>query len=179
MPSSRRQPAPSGIGMGPVIAILGIVVLVGGVMALLNAKAAEGQNQSGQTQPAAPSDDEWVNPFGDLDDSKVELPSAGRKMQDISPPGLMDTELFVRAKTLAEDGQALAKQAFAARDSGDKERFRELGLQARDKLFEATALTADWWIELNEKYPNDRQIERISRVRSRWDRSFNQLRVIR
>lgn len=131
----------------------------------------------------APSEDtkkkEWTNPFADLDDSRVQLPSAGRKMKDISPPGLMETELFVRAKLLAEDGQALAKRAFAARDSGDKEAFRELGLQAREKLFEATALTADWWIDLNETYPNDRQIEKISRVRSRWDRSFNQLRVIK
>ena len=148
-------------------------------MMLANMKGTKNATSTGPAQSSDTEKREWVNPFADLDDSRVQVPSAGRKMKDISPPGLMETELFVRAKQLAEDGQALAKRAFAARDSGDKETFRELGLQAREKLFEATALTADWWIELNETYPNDRQIEKISRVRSRWDRSFNQLRVIR
>lgn len=148
-------------------------------MMLVNLQGPKSAGPESPTQPTGSEEKEWVNPFADLDDSRVQVPSAGRKMRDISPPGLMETELFTRAKQLAEDGQALAEEAFAARDSGDKERFRELGLQAREKLFEATALTADWWIELNEAYPNDRQIERISRVRSRWDRSFNQLRVIK
>ena len=146
---------------------------------LANMKETKNAASASPAQPENTRNKEWTNPFADLDDSRVQLPSAGRKMKDISPPGLMETELFVRAKQLAEDGQALAKRAFAARDSGDKETFRELGLQAREKLFEATALTVDWWIELNEMYPNDRQVEQISRVRSRWDRSFNQLRVIR
>ncbi len=148
-------------------------------MVLVNQEGPTSAPAESTTQPAEPGKKEWTNPFADLDDSRVQLPSAGRKMKDISPPGLMETELFLRAKKLAEDGQELAKEAFAARDSGDKERFRSIGLQAREKLFEATALTADWWIELNETYPNDRQIEKISRVRSRWDRSFNQLRVIK
>lgn len=148
-------------------------------MMLANMKGANSAAPASPAQPKDAGEKEWVNPFADLDDSQVQVPSAGRKMKDISPPGLMETELFVRAKQLAEDGQELAKEAFAARDSGDMERFREIGLQARDKLFEATALTADWWIELNERYPDDRQIEKISRVRSRWDRSFNQLRVIK
>lgn len=148
-------------------------------MMLSNMKGTKSAASASPAQPTDAGEKEWVNPFADLDDSRVQVPSVGRKMKDISPPGLMETELFVRAKQLAEDGQELAKEAFAARDSGDKERFREIGLQARDKLFEATALTADWWIELNERYPDDRQIEKISRVRSRWDRSFNQLRVIK
>ena len=150
-----------------------------GTKGAIGPNGSKGAAPASAAQPAGLEKKDWVNPFADLDDSRVQVPSAGRKMKDISPPGLMETELFVRAKQLAEDGQELAKEAFAARDSGDKERFRELGLQAREKLFEATALTADWWIELNEKYPDDRQIEKISRVRSRWDRSFNQLRVIR
>ena len=179
MARSRPQPRSSGISLAPVFAILGLVLLVGGVIMLSNLEGSKGAAPASTAQPAGPEKKDWVNPFADLDDSRVQVPSAGRKMKDISPPGLMETELFVRAKQLAEDGQELAKEAFAARDSGDKERFRELGLQAREKLFEATALTADWWIELNEKYPDDRQIEKISRVRSRWDRSFNQLRVIR
>ena len=98
---------------------------------LANMKGANSAAPASPAQPEDAGEKEWVNPFADLDDSRVQVPSAGRKMKDISPPGLMETELFVRAKRLAEDGQELAKEAFAARDSGARERFREIGLQAR------------------------------------------------
>lgn len=176
MASRRRHPQPQGIGLGPVFAILGIVVLAGAVMAFLGAKKAE-ENQSNAASQSQP-EKEWEDPFADVQ-NKVKLPTETRKLKDLSPPGLMETDIFKKAEALAKEGQELADEAFAAQKSGDIERFREVGVQARTKLLEATRQTADWWIDLNEKYPNDRQVEKISRVRDKWDRSLKPLRAIK
>lgn len=175
MASRRRHPQPQGIGLGPVFAILGIVVLAGAVMAFLGAKKAE-ENQSG-TKAQEP-EKEWQDPFAGVD-IKVKLPADGRRLKDISPPGLMETAIFKKAEILAQEGQTLADQALAAQKEGDIERFRTLGLQAREKLLDATRQTADWWLDLNDKYPDDRQVEQISRKRDRWDRSLKPLRAIK
>ena len=53
-------------------------------MMLANMKGTKSAASASPAQPADAGEKEWVNPFADLDDSRVQVPSAGRKMKDIS-----------------------------------------------------------------------------------------------
>lgn len=176
--ASRHRPEPSH-GNGPLILILGLVVLVGGVLAVMNMSQA--QERGTTPDPVAPSDDDGASgagsdPFGDVE---IQLPGAGRRLQDLAPAGLRETPTFAAAEVKADEAMALVDQAYAAQADGDTARFRELGLRAKEMLEEATESTTDWWLELDMKYPNDRQVEQISRVRAKWGKALKRVRVIK
>ena len=47
------------------------------------------------------------------------------------------------------------------------------------KLELAFEKTADWIYDLQERYPNDRQVERIGREITTWDRALRKVRKVR
>lgn len=161
--------------MGPVIAIVGLLAVVGGALILMNgAKKKEKQNEAAPVQQDAPS---GPSPFADVD---LKLPGGDRaKMVDASPPGLMESAEFKEAAAFGQEGLDLMKAAFAADKAGDIDTYREKGLAAKAKLILAMEASTDWWMDLNEKYPNDRQIKLIARQREKWSRALSKVRKIK
>lgn len=162
--------------------ILAAGVIIGCVIALgaLTAKdkgAETGPDRSDST----PRDTGVENPFADLPDVPIGRPGSRSKslLVDTAPPGLKETPLFKAAKTIADKGRALAKEAKDARAAGNEELFRTKGLEARENLELAFSKVGDWMIELGDKYPNDRQVDRLSKELESWDKSLRIVRKIR
>ncbi len=161
--------------MGPVILIVGLIAAIGGALIIMNsAKKKEEQQEGAPAQQNAPS---GPSPF---DDVSLNVPGSGRaKMVDISPPGLMETATFMKAEAFANEGIALMKAAIEADKGGDQETYRAKGLAAKAKLILSMEESTDWWMDLNEKYPNDIQVKKIARVREKWSKALGKVRKIK
>ena len=113
-----------------------------------------------------------ADPFADL--APIEPPR--RPSVDKAPPGLDKAPNYVRAIEIANEGIALVNSATEARDIGDNALFRERALAGRDKLFEAKAMTTEWLIDLQDKYPDDRQLRQIEQTRRAWDKALKKVK---
>lgn len=161
--------------MGPVILIVGLLAAVGGALIVMNgAKNKEKQSESTPPPQDAPS---GPSPFADVD---LKVPGSDRaKMVDVSPPGLMESAEFKKADALGSEGISLMKEAFEADKAGDRDAYREKGIAAKQKLILAMHASTDWWMALDEKYPNDRQIKLIARQREKWSKALGKVRKIK
>jgi len=163
--------------MGPVILIVGLIAAIGGALIVMNA----GKNKEKQNN-AAPAGEQEDAPSGPspFDDVDLNVPGSGRaKMVDISPPGLMEKAQFKKAEAFANEGIALMKAAIEADKAGDSDTYREKGLAAKAKLISAMEESTDWWMDLDERYPNDLQIKKIARVREKWSKALGKVRKIK
>lgn len=165
--------------MAPVF--LAMAALVGGalVVAVMQNKKKE-QESAAQAADAAKEAalPPPVDVFGDRDNSPKARGGGRMAMGNTAPLGLDETPLWVESKALGAKGIALVKEAVAARKKGDEETFRSKGVEGRDILDEALMNTGDWIIDLIAAHPEDRQVDRLSRERSRWADHMNKVRKI-
>jgi len=171
--SPRQRSEPQGISMAPVAIIVVLIAAIAGFLALnSSAKETEGGDDAAGSGGAAAPADPGSDPFADMD--PVEAPKTYE--HDTAPAGLLENADYVRAMALAEDGIALVDEAIAAREAGDEDTYKAKARAGRDKIFEAKALTTDWLMELQDKYPKDRQVRRIETSRRDWDRALKKVK---
>ncbi len=173
--SNRKHPAPKGPSLVPVFVAITVVV----VAALAVAVMQNMDKESKAPDPAASDTGAPTsNPFGDIDNDPKSLGGTRTTYVDTAPAGLMETPVYRAAKALADDGKALVKEAEAARAAGDEDTFQAKGRKAKDKLELAFEKTADWIMDLQDRYPNDRQLNRIEKERMSWDRALRKVRKV-
>ena len=162
--------------MAPVF--IAIAVLVGGALAVavLQNKNKEKEAET-STAPAA-DEPQTSNPFADRDNSPKARDGSKIGTKNTAPEGLDQTPLWVDAKAKADKGIALVKEALAARRNGDEDTFRTKGLEGQELLDDALLHTGDWLIDLLDKHPDDRQVSRLERLRSKWGDSYKKVRKI-
>ncbi len=168
-----------GPNMMPVI--LAMAVLVGGALlvAVMQNKKKDQEAAAAKTateQKAAA--DDAPSPFGDRDNSPKTRDGGRMAMKNTAPAGLAETALWVEAKKLGDRGIELVKEATKARKAGDEETFRTKGLEGRELLEEAVLNTGDWIIDLDMAHPGDRQVDKLSRERGRWQDHMKKVRKI-
>ncbi|MEM9803513.1 MAG: hypothetical protein AAGA20_24560, partial [Planctomycetota bacterium] len=117
--------------------------------------------------------------FADIDNSPGGAAGTRPNLVDSAPAGLSGTPLYVEAKAIAAEGLALAKEATDARDNGDDETYKLKGAIAKAKLDTAFEKVSPWLLDIQEAYPNDRQVARIEREVERWNRALRDVRMIR
>ena len=100
-------------------------------------------------------------------------------LSDLAPAGLLENPTFLAARAVAEEGVRLANEAQRARDAGDEAAFQKKGAVAKAKLDTAFERIADWLLEIQDLYPNDRQVAQVEREIQRWDRARKKVRVVR
>ena len=175
--SNRSRPGPKGPSLLPVFVAIAAIVCAALAVAVMQ------NTQKEATAPEAPesggSATQENNPFSDVANDPGGRPSTRKTLVDSAPAGLADAPVFMAAKVLATDAKALVKEAKAARDAGDEETFQEKGRIARGKLETAFEKTTDWLMDLQERYPNDRQIARIEAEMLTWDRALKAVRKVR
>jgi hypothetical protein len=174
-----RTPPAKGPNLVPVF--VAIVVVIGAALAVAvmqnQQDAAQG---AGSTEPDPVVDDtNRPNPFADIDNDPRGTASTRPALVDAAPAGLMDQAVFTRAKSIADEGMALVAEATAAREAGDEETYRTKGAVAKAKLETALEQTTDWILQLQDDYPNDRQVARITRETAKWDKALRKVRMIR
>ena len=161
--SNRSRPAPKGPNLAPVF--LAVLAILGAALAV--AVMQNKQDQAAEKESAA----EAAEPR--------RVGGSRARLVDSAPEGLADTPLYRAAKVLADDAKALVAEAEAARKAGDEDTFQEKGRAAREKLETAYEKTSDWLIDLQERYPDDRQVARIEREMLTWDRALRKVRKVR
>ncbi len=173
--SNRNRPAPKGPSLVPVFVAITVVVVAALSVAVMQNMAKESEAPDpAASNTAAPTG----NPFSDVDNDPKSLGGTRKTYVDTAPAGLMETPVFKAAKTLADDGKALVKEAEAARAAGDEDTFQTKGRKAKDKLELAFEKTADWIMDLQDRYPNDRQLNRIEKERMSWDSALRKVRKV-
>ena len=175
--SKRHPPTPKGPNLVPVFAAVTVIVIAALAVAVM-------QNMDKEANDADPSASEAGtrttvnNPFADIANDPTSRSSSGKTLVDTAPPGLMDNAVFRAAKALADDAKVLVKEAEAARKAGDEETFQTVGRRAKEQLELAFEKTGDWVLDLQDRYPNDRQVERIDREMMTWDRALRKVRKV-
>ncbi|QDV04527.1 hypothetical protein Poly30_00180 [Planctomycetes bacterium Poly30] len=165
--------------MVPVFAAIGLLVVGALVVAVMqNKKKNEEAAAAAQAAERAVVKEQTSNPFADRDNDPKARDGSKIGTQNTAPEGLAETKLWVDAKVLGDAGIALVKEATAALNQGDEETYRTKGIEARDKLDEALLQTGDWIIDLLANHPNDRQVDRLSRERGRWQDHIKKVRKI-
>lgn len=165
--------------MAPVFLAIGALVIGALVVAVMqNKKKSEEAAAAAQTVQKKASDEPTANPFGDRDNDPKARDGSKFGTKDTAPPGLAETDIWLNAKKLGDEGLMLVKEAIAARNKGDEETYRTKGREGHDKLDEAVMQTGDWLIELMSEHPDDRQVERLGRERGRWQDHMKKVRKI-
>lgn len=168
--ASRRSAPPAGPNMTPVlIAIVAIVAVVGFLAVSSKGKddTTEPEVEGIEGTPMGEGD-----PFAHVGDV---APPPPRTTND-APPGLLEDATYQRALVLAQDGIALVDAAIEARNGGDEETYLEKARAGRDKLFEAKESTTDWLMDLQDKFPKDRQVKQIEQSRRSWDKALKKVK---
>jgi len=175
--SNRSQPA-KGPNLVPVF--VAIVVIIGAALAVAVLQNKEDEAKANEPSSSAPKEDaSRPNPFADIDNSPTGGAGTRQTLDDTAPPGLMDTPTFVGAKALADEAIVLVAEAEKARGTGDEDTFQKKGAIAKAKLETAFERIADWVLDIQTKYPNDRQVARIDRETKKWDKALRKVRMIR
>jgi len=186
MPRRSDAPQPSkGPSLLPVVVL--IVAVIGAALAVAVANndkkgdAAQTPSANDASPPAgsagggAPA----TNPFGDIDNSPAGMAGTRTLLTSSAPEGLLQNPTYVAAMRIAEEGITLANEAQKARDAGDEATFQKKGAVAKARLDTAFEQVADWLFEIQELYPNDRQVAKVEREIKRWDRALRKVRVVR
>lgn len=177
-PSAQRPQ--KGINLAPVLFL--IVGIIGAALVVAaGTKKKEGASKpspspakaAASTGPLAP------NPFADIDNSPGGAAGTRTVLTDTAPRGLLDDPTYLAACVIANAGVALANEAELARKAGDEASFQKKGAVAKAKLDTAFEQVADWLLEIQDLYPNDRQVARVEREIQRWARAQRAVRVVR
>lgn len=172
----RPRSEPQSISMAPVAIIVVVIAAVAGFLAM-NSSADEGDggsDPSGADGAAAPADAGGVDPFADLDPVAPPEP----RVTNTAPAGLLENADYKRAQALGEEGVQLVTEALALQEKGDDEGFKTKAVEGRDKLFEALGLTTDWLMDLQDRYPKDRQVKQVETARKAWQRALGKVRHV-
>lgn len=176
-----RQKAPS---MLPVIATIGVVVLAALVVTVMTQKAKEKENAASSAASGGSASVE-SNPFAHIDTSPERLMRKGSGSSlpattHDAPPGLADAQVFQDARVIAAEGKALVEAALAAEKAGDVETWRAKAIEGRDKLEHVIEMTADWEIDLIQKWgSSEAQLKQISAEIDTWRKLLNKVRKVR
>lgn len=174
------KPPAKGPSLVPVFAA--VVVIVGAALAVAVLQNQEDEKASAQESPSPSTPaagESGPNPFADIDNSPRSSASTRPTLVDTAPAGLESDVTYLKAKDLGQEGIALVREATAARDAGNEDAFRKKGAIAKAKLEKSLELTTDWLLELQDQYPNDRQVARIEREVTRWGKALGKVRMIR
>ncbi|MEM9380467.1 MAG: hypothetical protein AAGB93_11010 [Planctomycetota bacterium] len=173
--SNRSRPESKGPSLAPVF--LAVIAILGAALTVAAMQNKQDKASSAtEVQEDAP---QGSNPFSDIDNEPRRVGGSRAKLVDSAPAGLAETPLYRAAKVLADDAKALVAEAEAARKAGDETTYQEKGRAAREKLETAYEKTSDWLIDLQERYPDDRQVARIEREMITWDRALRKVRKVR
>ena len=158
-----------------------IVVVIGAALAVAVMQKQEDEAPAGVSADQTPAvdDSNRSNPFADIDNDPRGTASTRPALVDSAPAGLMENAVFTGAKAIADEGLALVAEATAARDAGDEATYQKKGAVAKAKLETALGRTTDWILQLQDDYPNDRQVARITRETEKWDKALRKVRMIR
>lgn len=177
-----RNPKPpaKGPSLVPVFAAVVVIVVAALAVAVMQNQQDERTNAQESSSTTDPSSGESrPNPFADVDNSPKGSASTRPTLVDSAPAGLESDPTYVGAKALGQEGIELVKEATAARDAGDEDTYRKKGAIAKAKLETALERTTDWLMQLQDEYPNDRQVARIEREVERWGKALGKVRMIR
>ncbi|MGB0330269.1 MAG: hypothetical protein ACPGPE_00460 [Planctomycetota bacterium] len=172
-------------GFNPAPIVLLIVGILGAAfaVALASNKNKKDKEERSAPAPAAAPDaapgSSSSNPFSDIDNSPSGTAGTRRTFSDLAPPDLLDHTTFLAARAIADEGVQLAAEAQKAREAGDEAAFQKKGAVAKAKLDTAFERIADWLLEIQDLYPNDRQVAKVEREVQRWDRARKKVRVVR
>ena len=158
--------------MVPVIAILLLLALVGGIGFAVKKSQEEKQVTAAENVSDEPA------PFSSVpDEAPPDLSGRGNRTGVKAGEGLLTDPTWVQAKQLADEGYALAEESKAAEKAGDTASYQAKAGQGHDKFAEAVEMTAIWEEGLVEKHGDgDPVVKGIMKVRSRW---FAQMRKLR
>ncbi len=180
-PSDRTSQRPQqGISLLPValliVGILAAALAVAVVTNKNNKKKAAAQSAPAATiTETAPS---AHNPFADIDNSPGGTAGTRTVLSNRAPAGLLQNPDYIAACALAAEGVALVNEAEKARNAGDEDTFQRKGAVGRAKLDVAFERIADWMLEIQDLYPNDRQVDKVEREVQRWDRARKKVRKV-
>lgn len=172
-----------GINFAPVL-----FLSVGIIAAAFAVAVASNKNKKGGSDPSAPAAASSTapapassapNPFSDIDNSPSGTAGTRKTLSDVAPAGLLENPTFLAARAIADQGVQLANEAQKAREAGDEATFQQKGAVAKAKLDTAFERIADWLLEIQDLYPNDRQVAKVEREVQRWDRARKKVRVVR
>ncbi len=170
-----------GINFAPAL-----FLTVGIIAAAFAVAVASNKNKKGGSDPLAPAAapasapaSSASNPFSDIDNSPSGTAGTRKTLSDVAPAGLLENPTFLAARAIADQGVQLANEAQKARDAGDEAAFQQKGAVAKAKLDTAFERIADWLLEIQDLYPNDRQVAKVEREVQRWDRARKKVRVVR
>ncbi len=170
-----------GINLAPIAFL--IVGILGAAFAVAVASNKNKKKGASAPAPAAAPDAapqlSSPNPFADIDNSPSGTAGTRQTLSDLAPAGLLENPTFLAARALADEGVRLANEAQKAREAGDEAAFQQKGAVAKAKLDTAFERIADWLLEIQDLYPNDRQVAKVEREVQRWDRARKKVRVVR
>lgn len=179
-PRNSEARSSQGPNMVPVFVAMSVLVIAALIVAVMQNKQKKEEAAAAATEVQQKADEpETSNPFGDRDNSPKARGGGSMAMKNTAPAGLADTPLWVKSKVLGTAGIALVKEAVAARNKGDEETYRTKGLEGYGKLDEALMNTGDWILDLDGEHPEDRQVDRLRRERSRWADYYQKVRKIK
>lgn len=165
--AQRRPPADNGPNMTPVLIVVAAIVAVVGFLAVSgndkNAQADEPEVKGIEGTPAGSGD-----PFADVPDVEPPRP----RTVNTAPPGLLDNADYVRACEIAREGIGIIDGAVKLRNGGDEEGYQARAREGKAKLVQAKEMTTDWLMDLQDKYPGDRQLRQIENERRKWDKKL-------
>lgn len=166
----RRSPKKSG---PPLALIFGIVALMGGAVVL--ARMAANRPKEAAPVPEAKAEDIFGNLPVELPPERKSDPNF-RKLRDTAPQGLANTAIWVEAKKVAANADAVYAEAKKAKAANDHTAWAEKGTRAKKLYDKALTMSAIWEEGLLEKYGDtDRQVAGIQTIRNKW---FDRLAVL-
>jgi|GEM_PF-3527273 len=173
-----------GINFAPVLFLIVGILCAAFAVAVASNKNKKKKGSTQAAPAAAPSSapapaSNSTNPFADIDNSPSGTAGTRKTLSDLAPAGLLENPTFLAARAVAEEGVRLANEAQRARDAGDEAAFQKKGAVAKAKLDTAFERIADWLLEIQDLYPNDRQVAQVEREIQRWDRARKKVRVVR
>ena len=165
----------------PVFATIGVVVVAAMAVAVMSSPKEEPADTTPTDEPTAEETNAaFNNAFGDVDTSPSARSRSGRvAMQNRAPAGIAEAAAFQQGRALAAEAKELYAAALAAQKAGDETTYREKAIAARDKYDEAMFVTADWEIDLLDKYgSDDRQVAKIGKEIDTWRKQMNKIRKV-
>ena len=172
-----------GINLAPIAFL--IVGILGAAFAVAVASNLDKKGKEERSAPAPAAAPEAApgssspNPFSDIDNSPSGTAGTRKTLSDLAPAGLLENPTFLAARAIADQGVQLANEAQKAREAGDEAAFQKKGAVAKAKLDTAFERIAYWLLEIQDLYPNDRQVAKVEREVQRWDRARKKVRVVR
>ncbi len=170
-PYRRKQQAPN---MLPMFALLLLAVVGIGFAGWVQGKKADAAITEQENKPVK------TDPSKDMEsEAPPERGAATTKLRttERAPEGLEQVGLWQSALKVAARGHDLALEAETAKKAEDFDTFNAKGREAWEKFNKALEDTAEWEIEIEERFgETDRQVRKIKRERSKWFKQLGKYR---